>query len=178
MCVCGRTRCLGWAARALAPRTCCQQPGKSPGVEAETGRAPGGCAPGYLGLSCSGATVQGHGTPGPAPPRGLHFCESIPRHQVRGRGPGWLLAMRAGGRKDKREHPANKNSSKSSTQLPSDGLTHSNRPCVANQPANRLPRGCRYLGRGSAGRVFLCMSCDDRRLYAVKVGGDAQHRAQ
>jgi hypothetical protein len=25
--------------------------------------------------------------------------------------------------------------------------------------------------RGSSGRVFLCMSIDDYRLYAVKVGG-------
>ncbi|PRW33969.1 calcium calmodulin dependent kinase kinase 1 [Chlorella sorokiniana] len=27
----------------------------------------------------------------------------------------------------------------------------------------------KYLGRGSSGRVFLCMNIDDRRLYAVKI---------
>ena len=27
----------------------------------------------------------------------------------------------------------------------------------------------KYLGRGSSGRVFLCLSIDDQRLYAVKV---------
>ena len=27
----------------------------------------------------------------------------------------------------------------------------------------------KYLGRGSCGRVFLCMDVHDHRLYAVKV---------
>jgi hypothetical protein len=27
----------------------------------------------------------------------------------------------------------------------------------------------KYLGRGSCGRVFLCMSIEDLQLYAVKV---------
>lgn len=32
----------------------------------------------------------------------------------------------------------------------------------------------KYLGRGSCGRVFLCMNTEDRQLYAIKVGAASQ----